>query len=142
MGSNSAAPGSFRNAARSSPERRKIMLCLCSPVNRLPFTKQHGQPNIFFWTTPAPAGASSSNIATSSGDDFSHIEVFFVIGQAEIVIQYRASLKRARNALRTKRRPLKPHPGRLESLTLNVDRGHPLSAIISTRKAGVLVGPS
>src|SRR5690242_7584547 len=49
------------------------MLCLCSPANKLPLTKQEGQPNIFFCSTCGSFGASSSHSFTSASDDFSHV---------------------------------------------------------------------
>jgi hypothetical protein len=50
------------------------MLCLCRPAKRFPFTKQHGQPNIFFRLIAGSSGANASKRATSSGEDFSQVE--------------------------------------------------------------------
>jgi hypothetical protein len=42
------------------------MLCLCRPAKKFPFTKQHGQPNIFFRLIAGSSGANASKRATSS----------------------------------------------------------------------------
>src|ERR1700730_14063705 len=49
------------------------MFSLCSPAKRFPFTKQQGQPNIFFCSTRGPFGASSLNRLINSSDDFSQV---------------------------------------------------------------------
>src|SRR5689334_4156642 len=89
------------------------MLSLWSPVNRLPLTKQQGQPNIFFCWTRVSFGASSVNSSTSPADDFSQSI------PPPFLLQCRTKSKRAQSegiAARRKRNSATPVPTRTASV--------------------------